>query len=160
MASADAELKSDGTLELSLHRDFAYPPEDVFDAWLEPDKLAIWMGHSEEMQARNVQADAVVGGAYSMEFDGEHGQPQHLHGRYREIVRYTRLVFTWVWEPPFDNHPETLVTVTLEPIATGTRLHLLHQRFRTAYMRDCHAQGWEGTFAKLFSRLDRVLGKH
>ena len=153
-----ATLKEDGTVELTIEREFNYPPQQIFEAWLDPQKLAIWMGPSDEIQAEAVKVNAVEGGAYSMQFNNEDGSALSLHGVYKTIQRYTLLVFTWIWEPAMDTaNSETLVSVEFIPTDTGTRLRLVHQRFGSEDIRDRHHSGWEGTLDKLMRRIDLVL---
>ncbi len=145
-----AELKSDGTVELRMEREFSYPPEKVFEAWLKPESLAKWMGPSDEITVSNIQVDAVEGGIYKMDFNGPENEVNSLHGVYKSIQRYSMLVFTWIWDvPPDATEEETLVSLKFEPTETGTRLTLLHQRFSSEEMRDRHQWGWSQTMDKL-----------
>jgi uncharacterized protein YndB with AHSA1/START domain len=153
-----AELKKDGSIELTIEREFPYPPKQVFEAWLIPEKVAIWMGHSDEMQAQDVMINAYEGGSYSMTFPNEDGSTLKLHGVYQKIQPYTHLSFSWIWDPAMDeDHNETLVSVDLTPTEAGTKLTLMHTRFGSEEMCDCHRHGWAGTLDKFTRRLNRIF---
>lgn len=146
----EAEVKTDGSVELRIVRDFAYPPEKVFEAWLRPEQLARWMGPTEDTRISDVRVDAVEGGSYQLQFNDPDGSVHIVKGVYQEIIRYTRLAFTWAWEPPEEGAGEqTLVTLEFEPITSGTRLTLLHRGFSSTLLRDRHTWGWNGTLDKL-----------
>jgi uncharacterized protein YndB with AHSA1/START domain len=61
-----------------------------------------------------------------------------------------RIVFTYGWErPEVEIAPgSTTVEITLEPLATGTRLRLVH-RGLTGPMTDAHAGGWTNYLGRL-----------
>jgi len=151
----NAELNADGTVELRIEREFAYPPKTIFEAWLKPEQLSQWMGPNDDINVSKIDVNAVEGGNYHIEFDDANNQTQHqLKGVYKTINRYTELVFTWIWQAPSDAaNEETLVTVNFEPTVAGTKLILLHQRFKLSETRDRHNSGWSGTFDKLERRL-------
>lgn len=154
-----AEVKSDGTVELCIEREFSYPPEKVFEAWLHPAALAKWMGPTDDILVTDIHVDAVEGGRYRMVFTAPDGSVNQLNGVYKTIQRYTQLVFTWTWEQPTEGADvETLVTLGFEPTEKGTRLSLLHQRFTSEEIRDRHNWGWAGTFDKLEKKAAEVFG--
>ncbi len=155
----NAELKADGTVELRIEREFSYPPEKVFEAWLRPEQLAQWMGPSDEINVANVQLDAVEGGHYQMEFTYAEGGGSQLNGVYKTIQRYTKLVFTWAWDKSEEDggNEETLVTLEFTPTDVGTRLNLLHEKFTSAEIRDRHGWGWNETFDKLERRAQQIF---
>lgn len=154
----EAEVKQDGSVDLRIVRDFAYPPNKVFEAWLAPHKLTRWMGPTEEVRISDVRVDAVTGGRFHMQFNDPDGTVNKVNGIYREIERFTRLVFTWEWEPPTEGGgEETLVTLDFEPTPQGTRLMLLHQRFSSSVLRDRHEWGWNGTLDKLARHAAQLL---
>ena len=155
-----AELKADGTVELRIEREFAYSPEKVFEAWLQPEQLAIWMGPNDDINVSNVQINATEGGSYHMQFNESDGTMHKLNGIYQTIRRYTRLVFTWIWEEPiYGDDDETLVTVDFEPTEKGTKLVLQHQKFTTVESRDRHDQGWCGTLDKFEKHAEQIFAE-
>jgi len=71
-------------------------------------------------------------------------------GVYREIVAPSRLVFSWLIDPP-DPHAgiESQVTVSIEPSEGGSDLVVRHERFERADANERHAEGWAGALQQL-----------
>ena len=88
---------------LEIERTFAAPPEKVFDALTQPEKMNQWFFGMDHGCAR-VEQDFRVGGTYTINMmtpEGEDGscdgEVRHApHGEYLEIDRPNRLVFTWI----------------------------------------------------------------
>jgi len=130
---------------LTIKRRFNAPPEKVYAAWTDPEKLAHWMGPTG---TKSVQAecDLRVGGRYAIKMimpDDEH----NVSGVYREIVPNEKIVFTWAWRSTPER--ESLVTVTFKKDGDGTIMTLLHEQFFDEKARDDHNRGWTGTMDKL-----------
>ncbi len=154
-----AELKNDGTLELKMRREFPFPRELVFDAWLNEEHLAKWMGPTPDINLILTEVNAKEGGAYRFGFQekGCSDDPSYVHGKYIEINHPKKLVFTWIWEPPLPEAGiETLVTVKFLETETGTEILLTHQKFMDEESLERHDQGWCGTFDKLENRLPQL----
>ena len=133
---------------LHLERRLAAPPERVFDAWTRPEALIRWFGPDSGYSTRVHELDVRPGGRYRIEIQGQGRDPSVCHGTYREVSRPGRLVFTWQWESRPDM-PLTVVTVTIEPDGTGSRLVLTHEHFADSTDRDNHEKGWTGCLAQL-----------
>ncbi|WP_432834714.1 SRPBCC family protein [Dactylosporangium sp. CA-092794] len=94
------------------------PPSSVW-RWLSTqDGLRRWL-------APNVEIDLRVGGAYRMRSGDE---ATWVSGTVLELVPEGRLVLSWLEEGSGWVHPGRLV-ITLEPIASGTRVGLVHDGF-------------------------------
>lgn len=158
-----AEVKHVGTVELLIEREFAHPPEVVFEAWLNPEALARWMGPTDDIRISDIKVDAIEDGHYSMTFNDPDGTINRLKGVYQVIQRYTQLIFTWMWEQPTEGaEVETLVTLNFTPTDTGTLLSLMHQRFLSEEVRDRHHWGWSGTldkFERYAAELETLLSE-
>ncbi len=152
------KITDDGSVALKIIRDFNYAPEQVFNAWLNPEYLVQWMGPTDNIHVSEVRVDAVEGGAYHMQFNGPDDQVDKLNGIYKIITRFTRLVFTWTWEAPTEGAgEETLVSLDFLPIVGGTRLTLLHQKFSSMELAERHAWGWDETLLKLERRAAQIF---
>jgi uncharacterized protein YndB with AHSA1/START domain len=130
---------------LTIKRRFKAPPEKVYSAWTDPQKLTQWMG---PIGTKTVQAesDVRVGGCYSIKMimpNDEH----NVGGVYREIVPNEKLSFTWTWKSTPER--QSLVTVTFKSDGSGTIMTLLHEQFFDDKARDDHNNGWLGTMDKL-----------
>lgn len=126
---------------LKLTRRFRASPQFLFDCFTDPTLVAQWWG-PEGTHCPRAVSDLRVGGAWEFDMIGDDsGLPFHVKGRYLEIQRPYRLVFSWVW----DNSPqeETRVTLTFRAVnASETDLTLLHDRFPNANRAGEHHTGW------------------
>ncbi len=123
---------------LTIKRRFAAPPEKVYAAWTDPEKIARWMGPADRTRVE-ATSDLRVGGRYAIKMvmpNDEHD----VSGVYREIVPNEKVVFTWAWKSTPER--ESLVTVTFKPDGDGTVMTLLHEQFFDEDARDRHNAGW------------------
>jgi uncharacterized protein YndB with AHSA1/START domain len=111
-------------------------PETIFRFFTDPDRFARWWGEGSRIEGR-------PGGEVLIKFPGGGNS---VDGKILEIEPPRRVVFTY----RFAGGIESLVTITLEPGAGGTALHL-HHAFSSAKIRDQHVQGWRYQLA-LFSK--------
>jgi len=131
---------------LTIKRRFNAPPEKVFAAWIDPDKVKRWMGPGE-VKALSVESDPRTGGRYRWLMQAPSGEQHDVSGVYREVIPNRRLVFTWAWKSTPER--ESLVTVTFKADGAGTLLTLTHEQFFDEAARDSHKGGWEGALLKL-----------
>jgi len=132
---------------IRLTRDIAAPVEDVFDAWINPEKLKEWF-RPGTINDVTVHADARVGGKYRIVMhDGDNGNEYPHEGEYLEIKANEKLVFTWKSHATMGEI--STVTVTFEKIETGTRLTLTHEELPDAESIEKHTGGWTGCLSKL-----------
>ena len=109
-------------------------PERVFDAFLDPQKVGIWMrAGTKENEIASVAIDPRVGGTFSFIVRSQGQEVEHLGG-YVEIDRPRRLAFTWsaVTSPreapgAKSSGTGTLVTLDFAPAGVGTELRLTHE---------------------------------
>jgi uncharacterized protein YndB with AHSA1/START domain len=139
-----------------LTRSFDAPRERVFDAWLNADQIAKWIG-PRSIRAETKGLEPKVGGRYRIHMRGvDGGDGPIVAGVYREIVRPERIVFTWAWETAHSHGmsgQETLVTLTFRTVAGKTEMTIRHELFSTKESRDSHNQGWDASFDKLAEAL-------
>ncbi|WLD94653.1 SRPBCC domain-containing protein [Alkalihalobacillus sp. AL-G] len=103
-------------------RRFNASPEQVFDAWLEPEKVIEWMFPKGEIV--RVEINQCVGGHFSF-VDKRNGEEVDHTGEYLEIKQPNRLVFTWgipAESPDFDQ-----VSINIAPVENGSVLTLIHE---------------------------------
>lgn len=126
------------TLAVSVSRDLAFPPERVFDAWLDPAMVRHWFAPGLGEMVR-VDIEARVGGAFHL--DQQRGDKVARHwGTYVEIERPQRLVFTWCVDGV---DSEDLVTIDIEPAPGGCRVTVTHRMdARFADYGELTRQGW------------------
>jgi uncharacterized protein YndB with AHSA1/START domain len=133
---------------LTLKRRLNAPPQKVYEAWTDPEKLVRWFGPAETLD-RSVVAELNIrpGGRYRVSFKTIDGDYHQVGGVYREVVPNERLVFSWAWHSTPER--ESLVTVMLKPDGDGTILTLLHEQFFDEAAATGHRRGWTGTLNKL-----------
>jgi uncharacterized protein YndB with AHSA1/START domain len=136
-------------------REFASPPAKVFDAWLDPDMIGQWMfGPSvRDEEIVHIELDARENGAFSFLVHRNGEDIDHL-GRYRQIDRPRRLVFTW--SVPRYAKEDSLVTVDMAPHRSGpgTKLTLAHEHVLPDYAKRTEA-GW----TKMLDALAKALSE-
>ena len=133
---------------LTFKRRLNAPPEKVYAAWTDPEKIARWFAPASASPASGrASIDARVGGRYCVGFTLQGGEPFEVSGVYREVVPNRRLVFSWAWHSTPER--ESLVTVSLQPYGDGTLLMLQHEQLFDEAARDGHESGWIGTLDKL-----------
>ena len=103
------------TETLSMERDYAAPPERVFEAWTDIDILRRWFGCATEKLWDVHIWDASVGGKIyvSLDFDGEQFE---VRGEFLTVDPPGRLKYRWT--------DDEVVEVTIEPHGSGSRLRL------------------------------------
>jgi uncharacterized protein YndB with AHSA1/START domain len=131
---------------LTLKRRLNAPPEKVYAAWIEPEKIVKWFG-PDAGPVKHAEADVRVGGRYALNFFTEDGEEHSVSGIYQEVVPNQKLTFTWAWRSTPER--ESLVTVLIRPEGDGSILTLIHENFFDEAARDGHQRGWSGCLDKL-----------
>ncbi len=118
----DAILSEGGTKpsteSLSIVRDLEHPPERVWRALTDPALLARWL-----LPAIGFRLE--MGAAFKLQAPPQPGWDGIVSCRIRSIEPQARLSYTWV-----TGDLDTVVTFTLTPTATGTRLSVVHSGFK------------------------------
>lgn len=123
-------------------------PDVVFDAWTDPESLTQWFLPGP-VRVGPVEVDLRVGGRYRIVVTGE--AEHELSGEYLEIVRPTRLVFTWF--SANTGGGETLVTIEFEERGSRTELILTHEQLPDRQAAAQHEAGWTNILDALGSHL-------
>jgi uncharacterized protein YndB with AHSA1/START domain len=115
------------------------PREAVFDMFVVPERLVLWLGISADLEPR-------PGGRFRFEVV----PGQFCEGRYVTVERPARLVVTWGWTDPGMGLPPgtSRVEVELSEDEGGTRLRLVHRRL-PGELRPIHDEGWTRFLARL-----------
>jgi uncharacterized protein YndB with AHSA1/START domain len=101
---------------------FDAAPEAVFDAWLEPALIRRWFGPGLG-EVTTVAVDARVGGAFSIVQQRGETDVDHV-GVYLELLRPTRLAFTWAVAPSTD---ASRVLIDVQALEQGCEVTLEHE---------------------------------
>ncbi len=136
-------------LSLKIKRFIKAPRDRAYAAWTDPSQLKKWFG-PENVQTRDLTADARVGGKFRWDCTDPAGKDVTISGEYREIVPGRKIVFTWRLEEDDDwKSHNSLVTVEFFDREGGTEIHLTHENLPTGPSRDDHEQGWKSVLEKL-----------
>ena len=131
---------------LTIKRRFNAPPEKVFQAWTDPEKVKRWMGPGE-VNVLATEGNARTGGRFRWLMQAPNGEQHDVSGVYREVIANEKLVFTWAWKSTPER--ESLVTLTFKPDGSGTLFRLTHEQFFDETARDSHNKGWTSAMDKL-----------
>jgi uncharacterized protein YndB with AHSA1/START domain len=116
-------------VEAKTVHEFKATAERVFDAWLDPIKVRCWSAQPvpgmPSFDVRRVEIDARVGGKFTFSHMRDEGEAIHW-GYYLEIDRPRKLVFTWFTSEEEEQENNSVVTLTIEPIAGGCRATIVH----------------------------------
>jgi uncharacterized protein YndB with AHSA1/START domain len=109
------------------------PPEVVYEAWLDSKGHTAMTGGEAKMSKR-------VGAAVSA-WDG------YITGKNIELVKGRRIIQSWRTTQFTEADPDSIITVTLAPTKTGSRLTLHHAKVpdgQTSYEKG----GWQENYFK------------
>lgn len=139
-------------LKVNIEKVISAPIEVVFDAWLNPNILPKFMGRPDAPETEVAEIDAREGGGFTfMMHCGDENWPHS--GKYIEISRPNKLVFTWVSHySVVENSTVTLYFTRME--SNKTKISLSHIRFIDEESRSGHEEGW----GCILGRLDEVIG--
>jgi uncharacterized protein YndB with AHSA1/START domain len=135
-----------------VRREIAAPAQELFDAWLDPESLVVWMRPGDTLRS-TVKTDPRVGGSFEIIMHTPSGAIPHT-GIYKEIERPHRLVFTW--NSPYAENNDSLVTVEFRPARGATEIVLTHEKLPSAVAAGQHTQGWSAILvliAETYSKL-------
>jgi uncharacterized protein YndB with AHSA1/START domain len=147
--SAPAKASESDT-SLRITRRIHATPDELFDAWTDPESVRVWMCPGDVKEAR-ARLDVRVGGTYQIDMVGATATFEHT-GEYLVVDRPRKLSFTWVSIPT--NNQRTVVTIDLKPVGKGeTELTLTHVGFPSAESAKNHEMGWGMILDKLAAKV-------
>jgi uncharacterized protein YndB with AHSA1/START domain len=135
------------TESLSFDFDLPHKPEKVWRALTDPELLAQWLLPI----ATELKLDP--GAAFTFKTQAYPGWDGTVNCRFIEIEKYRKL--SYAWTVPF---LDTVVTFTLTPTASGTRMSLLQTGFKAEQGREFGGAryGWKMMGGKLVDLLERL----
>jgi uncharacterized protein YndB with AHSA1/START domain len=135
-------------LSLHLQKVLPAPPRRVFDACVEPSRLAEWWGPAG-FSAPEIELDVRPGGTYRITMQPPDGDAFHLRGEFRRVDPPRRLEYTFEWEEPDPDDRQTVVELSFLDHPGGTTLVLDHGLFATEARHALHEAGWSDALARL-----------
>lgn len=118
--------------DLILERRLRASPDEVYDAFLDPEHIDAWWG-PDWCQTETHSMDTRVGGLWHHTMTATDGRKFPNYVRYLALERPKRLVYENGGKR--DGPPEFTSTVTLEPDGDGTKL-TMQLRFPSKEARD------------------------
>jgi uncharacterized protein YndB with AHSA1/START domain len=137
-------------LDLMVRRTIRASAERLFAAWTEPEHFLDWWGPAS-VDCVLFEIDSQVGGGYQIGNQHPDGRITWISGKFKEIERPDRLVFTWRLCGT-EGLPERVI-VRFDPRDDATEVIVIHQRITSAAARDSHELGWRGCLDGLCSYL-------
>jgi uncharacterized protein YndB with AHSA1/START domain len=131
---------------IRMDLDLAHPPAKVWRALTDPTLLTEWL-------LPIVQLSLEPGATFTFQAPPQPGWDGTVHCRLLDVEPPRRLRYAWVV-----GDLDTVVTFTLEPIPSGSRLSLVHTGFRPDQKRNSGGAryGWTMMTGKLVELLGRV----
>ena len=145
MTLTDTTARSQ-TESLAFEFDLQHAPEKVWRALTDPALLAEWLLPVIDLRLE-------PGAAFTFKTQPYPGWDGTVNCRFVEIEAYRKLVYTW--SVPF---LDTVVTFTLTPTASGTRMSLVQSGFTPEQKRESGGAryGWKMMGEKLVDLLGRI----
>ncbi|MBV7330422.1 SRPBCC domain-containing protein [Chloroflexi bacterium TSY] len=145
MTSTDKRAQS-YTDSISLEFDLHHPPEKVWRALTDPDLLAEWL-------LPVIDAKRELGSAFAFKAQPQPGWDGIVNCRFIENNPPWKLSYTWVV-----GEIDTVVTFTLTPTESGTRLSLVQSGFKPDQKQEFGGAfyGWKMMGKKLVDLLARL----
>jgi uncharacterized protein YndB with AHSA1/START domain len=136
------------TESISFEFDLHHSPEKVWRALTDPALLTEWLQPVVELKLE-------PGAAFTFKTQPYPGWDGTVNCRMLEIEAHKKLSYTWVVG---DMDIDTVVTFTLTPTASGTRLSLLQSGFKPGQKQNFGGAryGWKMMGGKLVDLLARV----
>ena len=138
--------KIDSQTILSIEKLIKAPKDKVFAAWTEPALIKQWF-FPGNMHIGECSTELIVGGHYRISMVNEKQETNTVTGKYLEIVKPEKIVFTWGWEGP--DRYESIVTVLFTEEAEGTKINIEHDRLMDQKAVELHNIGWLGCLENL-----------
>jgi uncharacterized protein YndB with AHSA1/START domain len=146
---------------LRLQRTFDARPEEVFDAWTNPEVLRRWWAVAPSWRTPVAEVDLRAGGSYRLTMeDPQDGTSHTVLGEYSEVRRPERLVYSWCWvqEDGSTGHVSK-VTVEFVPDGERTTVVLEHSELESPESAERHGKGWEACMQMLDTRIFAPLAQ-
>ena len=128
---------------LVVKRTIAARREDLFDAWIDPGRLARWWGPNG-VSCSHAEIDARQGGAYRIANRFPDGRVVWISGVYEIIDRPALLIFSWRIDGQENQEERVRVSFTTVNGGAATEITVLHERIATLAERESHEAGWNG----------------
>jgi uncharacterized protein YndB with AHSA1/START domain len=135
---------------LTFKRRIPGPPDEVFDAWTQPDVIRLWLAPGDN-RVIEATTDVRVGGNFRIRSIAPDGSLHTIDGTYRELDPPRRIVMTWSYSGPVELlcEMETLLEVDLSANGDETAMTVTQTRIASPEAAEAYGEGWPTCFDKL-----------
>jgi len=133
--------------DLVVTRRFSVLPDEMFDAWTNPEKLREWWG-PPGVKCTHAEVNLRVGGNFRLANLLPDGNTLWIGGTYEEVDAPRRLKYSWHIEPAHDLDAER-VTVDFFAREGGTEVVVTHTAIDSVERFNAHQHGWVGCLDEL-----------
>lgn len=137
------------TATVTVERRFPATPEQVYDAWLDPDRAGRWLFRTADGKLERCEIEPSVGGGFTIVERRGDRLAEHF-GEYVELDRPRRIAFDF-WTSFSDER--TRVTVDIAADGGAALLTLTHEGVWTDYEARTR-EGWTTILERLARTLD------
>ncbi|WP_349408953.1 SRPBCC domain-containing protein [Pseudalkalibacillus sp. SCS-8] len=137
-------MQTEQNYKLEVSKVYPVKVDRMYKAWTNSEELAKWWGpegYTTTVEKMNVKVD----GEYKFIMTPPEGESKVLVGRYVEIVPNEKLVFTWKWDDPESQFPETKVTIQYVDQDGSTEVKVTHEQLPSEEAAEGHNQGWSSS---------------
>jgi uncharacterized protein YndB with AHSA1/START domain len=144
--------------ELRYERVFDATPDEVFDAFTDPEGLEEMYGLDDPGWIVESEGDLRAGGTWSVAFGPSRSELYRFTHVFEVIDRPRRVVFASTELGPDGSSLDTDVEVTFEGESGKTRMKILQKGYPSAEVRDLHTVGLPNAFDRV-ERFIRTKGE-
>lgn len=142
------------TETVKLKHQYAAMPQQVFEAWSNPEALGQWFGpHTHKCKVEKY--DFRVDGEWQIRMtpvaeDTDCGgydkaADSVCAGTFVEIIDNKRIAMTFAWIENGGDISGTLLTIEFNDSDGGTEVTLIHEKLPNKDAADAHRGGWQGS---------------
>jgi len=156
-----ATLEAPKAHVLVIERTLNATPDQVFEAWVNPEILPKWWG-PRNMTTPECEIDARPGGIFRTLMRAADGAEYPTSGSLLVVDRPTRLVYSDGYDVDFNPRPEHFITATttFEDLGNGQTKLIATVKHKSEEDRAKHeAMGFYHGWGEMFERLDETLAE-
>jgi uncharacterized protein YndB with AHSA1/START domain len=110
------------TIEIAVRKQFDFPAETVYDAWLDENKVGEWLFATPKGVITRVEMDARIGGGYLIVDKRPEGEAEHF-GEYVQLKRPRLIEFTFSVDRQYPGKDRVLIEIIPMGNACDVTLH-------------------------------------
>ena len=138
-------MNTGNTLNVNVSRLIRAAPEEVYRAWIDPERLQRWFGTTRQI------VNPRVDGLFFLAMEHQ-GRIWPHYGRYLRLEKPRLVEFTWMSEGTEGR--ETVVTIEMTAREGGTQLTLTHTGIPDTQLGRGHQEGWTAIVAEFAKALE------